>query len=509
MGVLDRVRLAFRVLTRRNLENPRYSIDDPALWDILDAEPSASGVRVNQTTALKVHPVFRAVALISGYVAKLPLQVIDRETREVVEDHPAHLLMRHKASPEMTAYHLKRAVQLQALLYGDGFAYVMRRGDGSPIEVIPLSSDRTFPVRENGRLLYVTIVGRPLEEGGEPRKLLPENVIHIRGPSLDGLIGLDTIRLAADDIGLARANTVYAARFFRQAATPKVVILHPAKLTDDAFARLKKSWESMHVGLENAHKTAILEEGAQIQPLSLKPEETQLIENRKFDLVAVANWFGIPVHKVGGEGRTSYASLEQENQAFLDDCLDPWLVCWETECWDKLLSEREKREQRLIFEFKRQAMLRSDDSRRAAFYRSALAGIPWMHPDEVRRLENLPPRDDLPMPLNVNAGGNDGQDQASASLLLDAHRRIVEATMARMAKRLEVQWERLQKDGVTRESVWRENAAVIREALDPVSVLLGYDAAEYLRALFTEGILNSMTIGEQAWKQRRCSPESE
>ncbi len=505
MGVLDRVRLAFRVLTRRNLENPRYSIDDPALWDILDAEPSASGVRVNQTTSLKVHPVFRAVSLISGYVAKLPLQVIDRDTREVVEDHPAHFLVRHKANTDMTAYHLKRAVQLQALLYGDGFAYVMRRGDGRPLEVIPLSSDRTFPVRENGRLLYVTIVGRPLEEGGEPVKLLPENVIHVRGPSLDGLLGLDTIRLAADDIGLARANTIYAGRFFRQAATPKVVILHPAKLSDEAFARLKKSWESMHTGLENAHKTAILEEGAQIQPLSLKPEETQLVENRKFDLVAIANWFGVPVHKVGGEGRTSYASLEQENQAFLDDCLDPWLVCWETECWDKLLTEREKREQRLIFEFKRQAMLRSDDSRRAAFYRSALAGVPWMHPDEVRRLENLPPRDDLPMPLNVDAG----QNQSAASLD-DAHRRIVVATVARMAKRLRLQLERLSEspDQRTLDRIWDEHWPVVSEALEPINVLLGADAIAFLREQFYDGLLllaDPNQIGEQAWKHRKTS----
>ena len=56
----------------------------------------------------------------------------------------------------------------------------------------------------------------------------------------------------------------------------------------------------------------------------------------------MANLLGVPAHKLGADIKSSYNSLEQENQDYLDQCLDFWLVRWEEECWDKLLTEEEK-----------------------------------------------------------------------------------------------------------------------------------------------------------------------
>jgi phage portal protein BeeE len=68
----------------------------------------------------------------------------------------------------------------------------------------------------------------------------------------------------------------------------------------------------------------------------------------------------VPVHKVGGEGRTAFASLEAENRSFLDESIDPVLVNWEQEARDKLLRESEKEADSHLIVFNRAALLAAD-----------------------------------------------------------------------------------------------------------------------------------------------------
>jgi phage portal protein BeeE len=44
-------------------------------------------------------------------------------------------------------------------------------------------------------------------------------------------------------------------------ATMRGVLKHPGRLSPEAGKRLKESWNSQYAGTENAHKTAVLEEG--------------------------------------------------------------------------------------------------------------------------------------------------------------------------------------------------------------------------------------------------------
>jgi hypothetical protein len=143
--------------------------------------------------------------------------------------------------------------------------------------------------------------------------------------------------------------------------------------------------------------------------------DSQMSELQNLDLIDIANRLNLPPHKLGVEARTSFASLEQANQEYLDDSIDPWLVAWETECWDKLLSTFEQDRETHEIEFVRGALLRANLAARASYYRSALAGLPWMTREEVRLLENLNPvpegTQEFVDPLNMGAGrAADGGD---------------------------------------------------------------------------------------------------
>lgn len=388
-------------------ENPSFNLSDPDAWDaLLAGSESKTGVRINRDSALSYSPWWRAVNLIATDVAKLPCHIYRREGtgKERATDHPSYFLVRRKPNAFQTAFQFRRQLTGHAISTGNGYAYIFREGDASIREMLPLDPDRTVPVREDGRLLYIT------ELDGNQFKLLPENVLHVKGFSFDGLVGYNVIDKAKEDLGLGIGGRRYAAIYFKNSARAPVVLETPNKVSEETIKNLRSSWERMHQGLENAHRTAVLQQGMTAKIMSFSAADSQLIESRQFTVKDVANFTGVPPHKLGDDAKVSYKSLEQENQSYLIEALDSWLCTWEEEQWDKCLMEKEKRGDSHIIEFLRAAIVRADLVTRGNYYRLALGGAPWMLRNEVRSAENLNPVEgwDEPMdPLNMqNPGGN-------------------------------------------------------------------------------------------------------
>lgn len=399
--------------------------DEGILEALIAGTETDSGVTVNKKKALQYSPFWRGVNLISRDVGKLPLFVYQRDgsgKRRAIE-HPAFRLLRRKPNAEMTAFTFRETLQSHALTRGNGYAYIDRRGDGAPSQLILLNPDNTYPVRANGTLWYVVDVR------GDQRKITAQDILHIRGLGDDGLIGYDVISYAKNSLGRGIGAAEYTSRYFKNDGTPGMVLEYPGTLSPEAFRKLKAEWSAMHSGLENKHKTAILENGMKLNQYSVRAKDTQLIETRTFELREVANWLGIPPHKLGDTARTSYNSLEQENQSYLDDALDPWLVKWEEECWDKLLTEDEKRNDTHVVEFLRNALVRADLAARGNFYHQGLQDG-WFNRDEVRAMENMNPMPDgigqkYYIPLNMGVASNENPDEIAFK------RKLVEALLNR------------------------------------------------------------------------------
>lgn len=397
---------------RRSMENPNV----PLGWDdALYGERSDSGVRVTRESALTYSPWWRGINLVSTDVAKLPLDVYRRQGEGKTRDtaHPSYRLLRRKPNAEMTAFIFRQTLQSHALSCGNGYAYIFRDGAANPKELIPLDPEQTYPVRVNGVLWYIT------KANNQERRLNPVDVLHIKGMSGDGLVGYSVYRKAATSIGLGKAAQKYGALYFKNNATPALAIEVPGTMKEEAAKTLLARFNQMHQGLDESHRTALLTQGAKINSYSTNAKDAQLIELSKFQIVDIANWIGVPSAKLGDTSSRSYASLEQENQAYLDECLNGWLVAWEEECWDKLLREREKNEDTHVIEFNRNALVRANFAERMAGYNTALLGG-WTNKDEIRSRENMNP---LPEgmgarfyePLNMNIAKPDVEDEGEAT----------------------------------------------------------------------------------------------
>ena len=386
---------------QRNLEDPAYPLSDPLHVAFENASaPADSGVRVNASTVKAYAPVWRATNLLAGDVAKLSAITYKRvgeRGKERAPEHPAFRLLRYRANPLMSALVFKRLLTAHALIHGNGYALIDRSPSGIPLGLFPLNPEATSPREEQGTIIYETTLSN-----GVQLQFAPSQVFHVMGPSSDGVKGDSVVSNARNSWGLGLAQQSYANRFFKNNTAPATVLEHPLKLSPEARAYLESSLQKFR-GVSNAHKMLIAEEGAKLSALGMNNQDAQFLESREFQIKEVANWFGVPPHRLGSEERSSFASLAEENQSYLDSGLDPWLCVWEAEGWMKLLSLAEQDADSHLVEFDTRGLARTNMDARFQAYNTAIMGG-WMSRNEARAAENLNEVDGLDeyyIPLNV------------------------------------------------------------------------------------------------------------
>jgi len=421
---------ATRLPVSRNMENPNDPLDpdsddgDSSLTSFWGgSSTSETGAKVTRKAALGYSPYFRAVSLISGDAGRCPLFVYRKvdeeygEGKEKANDHPAYKLLRRRPNSYMTANVWKETMFLHACDKGNAYSYILRKGDalaGEPTELLPLDPDCTWPVRVNGQMWYVN------QSQGKMVKIPACNILHIKGISWDGLSGMGWREIGKETLGLGIASRKFSSRFYKRGAVPSVVLEAPGKMTPKVSRQLRRDWERLQTGLENMHATAVLQQGTKAHTLSQNARDSQMAEMQMFNVRMVSTLTGVPPHKLGDNTRAAYNSLEQENQSYLDDALDHWLVRFEEECEDKLLTEKEKDSEEFCIEFNRKIFVQANLAARFAAYGIAKQNR-LMTSNEIRAIENLNPRpdgDDLddtaqvqqPKPDNEPDGAADGTE---------------------------------------------------------------------------------------------------
>ena len=102
------------------------------------------------------------------------------------------------------------------------------------------------------------------------------------------------------------------------------MLKHPSRLSPDASKRLKESWNSQYAEAENAHKTAVLEEGMDLISVGMTAEQAQFLETRKFQRNEIAAIFGVPPHKIGDLERATFSNIEHQAIEVVTDTIRPW-----------------------------------------------------------------------------------------------------------------------------------------------------------------------------------------
>ena len=357
------------------------------------------GGAVTATSAMQLATVYACVRVLAESVAMLPLVLYERSgrSRTPATNNPLFGILARLWNPEITSTEARMALMYWLALYGNGYAQIVRDRGGRVRELWPLAADRMAAERNQaGALMYVY----QKDDGGR-RVFARDEILHVRGLSTDGLIGLSPIASARSTFSKAQARSDYDKAFYQNGARPGGVLQHPGKLSDNAYNRLRQSWEDRHQGPEKSGKIAILEEGMAYTSISIPQTDQQFLETQKFDSNQIAAVFRVPAHMVNDLERATFANIAEKGQEFVDYTLAPWFKVWEDAIYRDLLSPAEK--ERMYVKHTAQALLRGNPSERASFFST---GLQWGYfsINDVRELEDLNPVEDGDnyfVPLNM------------------------------------------------------------------------------------------------------------
>ena len=354
---------------------------------------TSSGKPVNERSSMQMTAVYACVRILSEAIAGLPLHLYrytDSGGKEKAIDHPLYRILHDEPNPEMSSFVFRETLMSHLLLWGNAYAQIIRNGKGEIVALYPLMPNRMTVDRDaTGRLYYVYSKGSDESDAlGKPQEvtLNKNDVFHIPGLGFDGIVGYSPIAMAKNAVGMAIACEEYGAKFFANGAAPGGVLEHPGTIKDPK--KVKDSWNAAYGGTTNSHRVAVLEEGMKYTPISISPEQAQVLETRKFQINEIARIFRVPPHMVGDLEKSSFSNIEQQSLEFVKYTLDPWVIRWEQSIARLLLNETEK--QTMFARFNVDGLLRGDYVSRMNGYAIGRQNG-WMSANDIRELEDLEP----------------------------------------------------------------------------------------------------------------------
>lgn len=383
-------------------ENPSISLSDASLLTIFGGQPTSSGVQVNESGAFSSSiAVYRAIALLSGLIAGLPLEAfrIANKTPVVVAPLTDHQGVAY------TQFELWELVAAHLLGWGNAYVEKVRDSMGRIDYLRPLYPERVKPrlmPGDNG-LPPAKVFEVTTEIGKPPTPYTSYELMHIPGLGYDGLMGLSPIGVARQAVGIANAAEDLAGRLYANGNLMSGILTTDRVLEQGQADALKTRWREKMLGAKHAHDVAVMDAGTKFQPLSISPEDAQFLQTRRWQTTEIARLYGIPPHLLGDvERSTSWGTgIEQQNIG---------LVMYTVRSWLHRIEQRVSLEivqpQTQVARFNVNGLLRGDAAGRASYYASGIQWG-WLTRNEARSGENMQPIDGLDEPLtpvNMQAG---------------------------------------------------------------------------------------------------------
>lgn len=384
LSALDLVRASAGVEARATLSDPSEAMR--AAWT---SGTTASGTSVTPQSALAHGDVYACIRTLSDAAASLPLHIYrrgDGGTRERDDgSRPAQLLRR--PHPLLTQSTLIGMVVGHLNGWGNAYVGKIRGGTGGPVvRLWPIHPSRVTIEVKKGEPSYTVAPSSADAQGGVFNRA---DILHIKGLTDDGIVGMSPITQAREALGLGMTMASYAGRFFDNSAYPGGIIKLQGELSPDAAKRLRDDWERFHRGVHNSSRVAVLEGGADFATVTVSPQDSQFVEQRRLSSTEVARIFRVPPWMIAADAGASmtYSNVEQQMIQFAVYSLRPWLVAIE----QALAGDADlfPVDGSLFPEFLMDAILRADTATRTASYTAGYGR--WLTPNEIRQRENLPP----------------------------------------------------------------------------------------------------------------------
>ena len=368
----------------------------------------------NEETALKVSAVYRAVNYSAETMSVMPFYIMDEKTRAHIDDHYLVDLLKLRPNEAMTPSDYKRVMDISRSLTGNALAYIARSPRTGRVEaLLPLASELVQTFLDEQRHLHYLYTD-PV--AGKVYQLLPHQMIHYKAFTRDGIHGISFLSYAREVVAKDRSAKNYERALYNNGGRPSGVLYTESDLggrveiknangelveTISKKEQVRRAWEKVHAGGDNAFRTAVLDLGLKYQPIAMNNADAQFVESNEITIADIARFTGTPLH-VLMTGKQSYESNQQNRVEYVQTTALANVTACEEEDTFKLLST-EDRKKNLRIRRNMNAALRGDSESRAKYYKD-MHQIGAYSVNDILALEDMP---DVPGGDAHNASLND------------------------------------------------------------------------------------------------------
>lgn len=340
------------------------------------------------SSAMSVATVYRCAGLLGDSVANLPMRYMRLKGDIFVEDTASrlHYLLTVQPDYAKNAFDFWREIILEKLFEGN--AYVVPVYNPLTLELDRLVLCGRGTVSHD--IYNDTYLVNDLTNGISG--LYHENeVIHIKGNSLDGKHGLSILSYARLTLSIATAGDIETRNRFINGGNVRGLVTNGNSVTgfgEYQDEQLKKLASSLDDEFQGGNRIVALPGQAGFSQLSLSSTDMQFLESRKFTVREICRFFGVHPSFVFDDTSNNYKSAEMANVAFLSNTLNPMLREIENEFHRKLVPPSLCCKRR--FEFDRRQLYACDLESKVNYQTKTIAAGLYT-PNEWRHEENKPP----------------------------------------------------------------------------------------------------------------------
>lgn len=399
-----------------------WSVSDPAIVELLGlGSPNLAGISVGESSVLGLAAVYRAVSLIAGTIASLPMRTIqtdkDGHTKRARSflDTPGGL-----TGP--TPFEWKEQVLVHLLLHGNAYCAHVYGGAGQIVGLLPVHPMAvTVDMQADGSKLFTVSLA-----DGTRRVFTSNQMTHIPALSTDGITGLSPIAAARNVFGTSLAGDRAAARMFANGAMVSGIVTPEEDLTAEEATTIKNDLRQRVQGGANAGDIAVINRKLKFDKWSMSAEDAQFLQSRAFQVEEIARFYGVPPHLLmQTEKQTSWGTgVQEQNRGLARYTLEPWTTRIQ-ERLSRLLTGGKK------CEFDYSAFVQPDPEAEINLLIAQVdSGL--LTVNEARKIRNLPPlpEDDEPVSDDETTDSTDESEPQTEGLRIASETPAISAPTA-------------------------------------------------------------------------------
>ncbi len=368
--------------------------DVKTLMQMLGMDPSSIDISGKQS--LKEITVYTCIRILADTISKLPFKIYqDQNGIRKASEHYLYPMLKLRPNPYMSASDFWKCIETQRNIYGNAYVWpeVARigRNAGRIQGLYPLDSSRMKIYVDDAGLLSSknTVWYVYTDNAGKQYKMQADEILHFKGVTTNGLVGLNPIETLRNTVENAKASSQYTNEFFKNGLQIKGIIQYTGTLDRESEKTFLEKFEDMSNGLKNAHRVSMMPYGYQFQPLKMSLVDAQFLENTTLTVRQLAAAFGVKMHQINDLEKSNYSNMTEQQREFYVDTLQAILKMYEDEMTYKLFLDAEIMAG-YYTRFNVDVILRADIKTRYEAYKNGVQGG-FLRPNEVREKEELEP----------------------------------------------------------------------------------------------------------------------